>query len=35
MAPVHGLTPTESTTAMTLRQEKGPASFRASTMWSQ
>ena len=35
MAPVQGLMPTENTTAMTLRQENGPASSRASTIWSQ
>ena len=27
--------PTENTTAITLRQENGPTSFRASTIWSQ
>ena len=32
IAPVHGLMPTENTTAMTLRQENGPASSRASTI---
>ena len=32
IAPVHGLMPTENTTAMTLRQENGPASCRASTI---
>ena len=32
IAPVHGLMPTENTTARTLRQEKGPASSRASTI---
>jgi hypothetical protein len=29
---VHGLIPTENTTAIILRQEIGPASRRASTM---
>jgi len=32
IAPVHGLMPTENTTAIILRQETGPASCRASTM---
>ena len=32
MAPVQGLMPTENTTAITLRQENGPTSFRASTI---
>ena len=32
IAPVQGLMPTENTTAMTFRQEKGPASCRASTI---
>jgi hypothetical protein len=30
---VHGLMPTESTTAIILRQDIGPTSWRASTMW--
>ena len=34
IAPVQGLMPTENTTAITFRQENGPASCRASTMWS-
>src|SRR6185312_2878366 len=32
IAPVQGLIPTETTTAITLRQENGPASSRASTI---
>ena len=32
IAPVHGLTPTENTTARIFRQENGPASSRASTI---
>src|SRR6478672_11746528 len=35
IAPVHGLTPTENTTARIFRHENGPASSRASTMWWQ
>ena len=31
---MQGLMPTENTTAITFRQENGPASCRASTMWS-
>src|SRR5215470_46536 len=31
IAPVHGLMPTENTTAITLRQEDGPTSCLAST----
>ena len=34
IAPVHGLIPTENTTAIILRQEGCPASCRTSTMWS-
>lgn len=35
IAPVHGLIPTENTTAIVLRQENGPASCRVSTIWPQ
>jgi hypothetical protein len=35
IAPVQGLMPTENTTARIFRQENGPASSRASTMWWQ
>ena len=33
IAPVQGLMPTENTTAIILRQDIGPASWRASTIW--
>jgi hypothetical protein len=32
---MQGLMPTDNTTAITVRQENGPASCRASTKWSQ